>query len=250
MNTKIFLSIIIPAYNEENRLPNTLEQIISYLKEQTYNAEVLIVENGSIDRTAEIANLFAIRYSEKPSPSMPKVRLIKEASKGKGLAVKRGMLEASGKYRFMCDADLSMPISELSKFLPPTRSDTDIGIGSREAPGALRVNEPQYRHYGGRLVNFMIRWLALPGFHDTQCGFKCFKDHVAEDLFNLQSLTGWSFDIELLFLARKRDYKIVEIPIEWHFNPESKLNLIKDSFKMFKDILTIRINTIFGKYSL
>ncbi len=235
-----FLSIVIPAYNEEYRLPKTLEQVYAFLKKQSYTSEVLVVENGSQDRTFEVAQAFAQQH--------PLVSVIKEQQRGKGLAVRRGILQTHGEYRFMCDADLSMPVDEINSFLPPALPNADIVIGSREAPGAVRYNEPQYRHLGGRAVNTMIRLLALPGLNDTQCGFKCFRAPVAEELFRLQTLTGWAFDVELLYLARLRGYSIVELPIHWYFNPQSKLNVFQDAIKMGMDILTIHWNKLRGVY--
>lgn len=235
-----FLSIVIPAYNEEYRLPKTLEQVYAFLKKQSYTSEVLVVENGSQDRTFEVAQAFAQQH--------PLVSVIKEQQRGKGLAVRRGILQTHGEYRFMCDADLSMPVDEIHSFLPPALPNADIVIGSREAPGAVRYNEPQYRHLGGRAVNTMIRLLALPGLNDTQCGFKCFRAPVAEELFRLQTLTGWAFDVELLYLARLRGYSIVELPIHWYFNPQSKLNVFQDAIKMGMDILTIHWNKLRGVY--
>lgn len=235
-----FLSIVIPAYNEEKRLPKTLEQVHSFLESQPYTAEVLVVENGSQDRTFEVAQDFARRH--------PGVSVLQETGRGKGRAVRRGMLAARGEYRFMCDADLSMPVEEINYFLPPALQDFDIAIGSREAPGAIRYNEPHYRHLGGRAVNTMIRLLALPGLQDTQCGFKCFRAPIAEELYRLQTLTGWSFDIELLYIARQRGYRIVEIPVQWYFNPESKLNVVQDAIKMGLDIFTIHLNNMKGVY--
>ncbi len=235
-----FLSIVIPAYNEEKRLPKTLEQVHSFLESQPYTAEVLVVENGSQDRTFEVAQDFARRH--------PGVSVLQETGRGKGRAVRRGMLAARGEYRFMCDADLSMPVEEINYFLPPALQNFDIAIGSREAPGAIRYNEPHYRHLGGRAVNTMIRLLALPGLQDTQCGFKCFRAPIAEELYRLQTLTGWSFDIELLYIARQRGYRIVEIPVQWYFNPESKLNVVQDAIKMGLDIFTIHLNNMKGVY--
>jgi dolichyl-phosphate beta-glucosyltransferase len=236
----VFLSLVIPAHNEERRLPATLEQVHAFLKSQPYLAEVLIVENGSVDRTYQIAQEFADKHSQ--------FQVLRETASGKGLAVRLGMLEAKGAYRFMCDADLSMPVSEINRFLPPILTGFDIAIASREAPGAVRYNEPPYRHLGGRLINTMIRLLALPGLNDTQCGFKCFRAEVAEDLFHHQTLSGWSFDIELLFVARQRAYKVIEIPIPWYFNPDSKLNAVQDALKMGMDIFSIRKNAARGVY--
>lgn len=235
-----FLSIIIPAYNEERRLPRTLEQIFAFLDEQSYAAEVLIVENGSTDRTLEIAQDFAERRK--------RLHVFTEKKRGKGNAVKRGMLEARGEYRFLCDADLSMPITEVNRFLPPELTDFDIAIGSREAPGAVRYNEPGYRHWGGRGINLLIRLLALPGLRDTQCGFKCFRADVAKDIFQYQTFDGISFDPEVLFIARLRGYKIIELPIPWYYSDESRINLFHDTLAMVKDLLTIRRNARRGLY--
>ena len=234
------LSIIIPAHNEQNRLPRSLEQVFAFLGRQPYEAEVLVVENGSSDRTLEIAQGFARAHKN--------LRVIREPRTGKGLAVRRGMLEARGEYRFMCDADLSMPIEEVNKFLPPARSDFDVAIGSREVPGAVRYDEPFYRHTGGRLINLIIRVLMLPGLQDTQCGFKCFRAAAAEHLFQCQTLDGWSFDIEILFVAYRLGYRIVEIPVDWYYRPESKVSAIRDALRMIGDIFLIRANARRGRY--
>ena len=238
--TSIYLSIIVPAYNEEARLPSTLEQICAYLSTQSYTYEVIVVENNSQDRTLEIAKEFAKRY--------PFILAIHENSRGKGLAIQRGMLLAKGKYRFMCDADLSMPIEELPRFLSPDMSTADIVIGSREAAGAQRFDEPTSRHLGGRLINYVIQLLALPGLQDTQCGFKLFTAEVAEDLFSVQTLMGWSFDIELLFVARRRGYNIKEIGIPWKYYAFSHVSPIRDAVRMVLDILKIHGNSLMGVY--
>ena len=234
-----FLSVVIPAYNEEYRLPRTLEQIFAFLQEQSYASEVLVIENGSSDRTYEIAREFAERYEN--------LRVFKEEQRGKGNAVKRGMLEAHGEYRFLCDADLSMPIAQINRFLP-SQLNTDIAIGSREAPGAVRYNEPEFRHLGGRLINLAIRLLILPSLQDTQCGFKCFRADIAEDIFQYQTFDGISFDPEILFIARLRGYKTVELPIPWYYSNESRINLFHDTLAMIKDLLTIRRNARRGLY--
>jgi dolichyl-phosphate beta-glucosyltransferase len=240
--TKPFLSIIIPAYNEEKRLPVTLGKAAEFVASQAYLTEVIVVENGSQDRTWEIARQFEEHHAN--------FYALREEKRGKGNAVKKGMLEARGDFRFMCDADLSMPIEEISRFIPPELNDFDIAIGSREATGAVRFDEPFHRHWGGRLINFLIRLLVLPGMHDTQCGFKCFRDSAAEALFPRQTLNGWSFDIEVLYMARMAGLKIVEIPIPWYFNPDSKVNPGVDAIKMAVDILKIRWNAIRGAYRL
>ncbi len=239
--TSPFLSIVIPAHNEEHRLPATLEKIDAFLKTQPYQAEVLVVENGSQDNTYRMARGYAER--------MPGVRVFHEEARGKGLAVRRGMLEAKGEYRFICDADLSMPIEEVNHFLPPTIKDADVVIGSREAAGAVRYNEPAYRHFVGRGFNLMVRLLALPGLHDSQAGFKCFSAAATEDVFRCQTLTGMSFDVEVLFVARLRGYKIVEVPIHWYFNADSRVRLFEDSLRMGIDLLTIRKNALLGRYN-
>jgi glycosyltransferase involved in cell wall biosynthesis len=235
-----FLSIVIPAYNEENRLPHTLDEVAAFLNAQPYTAEIVIVENGSHDRTWEIACDYARRY--------PMIHPIQSQQRGKGLAVKRGMLEACGEYRFMCDVDFSMPIQEINRFFPPAIPQAEIVIASREAPGAVRYNEPEYRHVVGRIYNLIIRLLALPGLQDTQCGFKCFRGDLAEELFQLQTLTGWSFDVEVLFVARQRGYQIKELPVPWYFNDQSKVRVLHDSLRMALDLLTIRWNALRGRY--
>jgi hypothetical protein len=158
------------------------------------------------------------------------------------------MLEARGEYRFICDADLSMPIEDLPHFLPPALNDFDIAIGSREAPGSIRYNEPSYRHIGGRAINLAIRALILPGLNDTQCGFKCFRAETTGELFRKQTLTGWSFDIELLFLARRRKLLIREIPIRWYYDPDSKVSALRDALRMVGDIFRIHLNAMRGAY--
>lgn len=235
-----FLSIIIPVYNEERRLPKTLEQVFSFIQTQPYLSEVIVVENGSNDRTLEIAQAF--------TRDIPQLRVFHEERKGKGLAVQRGMLAACGQYRFMCDADFSMPVTEINRFLPPLLADFDVAIASREAPGAIRYNEPFYRHFTGRIFNTLIRMIALPGLHDTQCGFKCFRDTVAEDVFQFQTISGWSFDVEVLYIAMRHRYRIVEIPVPWYFNSESKISVLRDSARMAIDLFKIRLNAARGIY--
>ena len=234
-----FLSIIIPAYNEESRLPHTLEQVFAFLEGESYPAEVIVVENGSSDRTFTLAQELTKKY--------PNLRVLHNEEAGKGLAVQRGMLEAEGEYRVFCDADLSMPIEEVRRFIPP-HTETDIVIASREVKGAVRYDEPSYRHFTGRIFNLLIRVLALPKLHDTQCGFKGFRANIAEDLFQYQNIEGWAFDVEILFIARMRGYKITELPIPWYYNDESKINVLRDSFRMFLDLIQIRKNARSGLY--
>jgi dolichyl-phosphate beta-glucosyltransferase len=241
INETPLLSIIIPAHNEEHRLPGSLEKIIAFLARQPYEYEVIIVENGSADDTVGMARRYAERF--------PYIRLYQETARGKGLAVRRGMLETRGKYRFICDADLSMPIEEVSKFLPPALDGYDVAIASREAPGAVRYDEPWYRHVIGRIFNLLIRLIAVRGFEDTQCGFKCFRDEVADDLFSVQTLNGIGFDVELLFVAQKRGYRIVEVPIHWYYSAESRMRLVRDSMRALMELLIIRRNWRQGVYA-
>jgi glycosyltransferase involved in cell wall biosynthesis len=235
-----FLSIIIPAYNEESRLPDTLEQVIRFLEKQNFPSEIIVVVNGSTDRTYAIAQEFARRNAN--------VYAIQNDRRGKGLAIQRGVQQAKGEYVFMCDADLSMPVEEISKFLPPQLLNVDIAIASREAPGAVRYDEPYYRHLTGRVFNTLIRLLVLPTLQDTQCGFKCLRAAVARDIFRYQTLTGWAFDVELLYIARCHGYTIVEIPIHWYFNADSKISVWRDSLRMFLDLLHIRRTARLGRY--
>jgi glycosyltransferase involved in cell wall biosynthesis len=238
--TKPFLSIIIPAYNEAERLPPTLQKINAFLSQQDYPAEVLVVENGSSDGTLAVAKAF--------KDDMPNLRVFTESQRGKGLAVRRGMLEAKGEYRFLCDADLSMPIEQVSRFLPPSMKHVDVAVGSRELPGSVRYDEPGYRHLVGRIFNAMVRGLVLPGIQDSQCGFKCFRAEVAEAVFPLQTMGGMSFDAEVLFIARKMGYQLQEVPIDWYFDPDSRVRLVEDSLHMAFDLIKIRSNARQGCY--
>lgn len=234
-----FLSIVIPAHNEETRLPRALGQAFAFLENQNYASEVVVVENASSDHTLEVAQKFTRNF--------PSLRVLHEGQPGKGRAIHRGVLEARGEYRFFADVDFSMPVEEINRFLPPA-CNCDIAIASREAPGAVRYGEPLYRHFTGRVFNFFIRTLILPGLQDTQCGFKCFRAAAAEDIFRFQTLPGWSFDVELLAIARRHGYTIAEVGIPWYFNADSKINILHDSARMFFDLLTIRANARRGVY--
>ncbi len=235
-----FLSIILPAHNEEKRLPPSLEKVAAFLASQAYTSEVIVVENGSSDRTYEAACSFQER--------IPNLRVLKESGRGKGLAVRRGMIEAAGEYRIFCDVDFSMPVEEISRFIPPALPKMDVAIASREAKGGIRYNEPELRHFIGRGFNTLVRWMALPGLQDTQCGFKCFRGEVAERIFPLQTITGWTFDVEVLFIARQMGYSILEVPIPWYYNGDSKVRVLNDSFHMFTDLIDIRIKARRGQY--
>lgn len=217
-----------------------MEELDGFLRQQSYSCEVIVVENGSQDNTYSLALDLARRYSY--------LRVLQESRRGKGLAVRRGMIAATGEYRFMCDVDFSMPVSEINRFFPPVLQGADIAIASREAPGARRYQEPVSRHIIGRVFNGLIRLLALPEFHDTQCGFKCFTAQSATHLFAKQTISGWTFDVEILYLAKRLGYRIVEIPIPWTFNPESKVHIWRDSVQMALDLIRIRRNARLGLY--
>ncbi|MBN1220931.1 MAG: glycosyltransferase family 2 protein [Anaerolineae bacterium] len=232
--------MVIPAYNEESRLPRTLSQVTEFITGQDYEAEVLIVDDGSVDRTPEIVEALSTQH--------PGVRLIRAEHGGKGHAVKVGMLQARGEYTLLCDADLAMPITELPKFLPPQQNSYQIAIGSREAKGAIRYNEPGYRHMMGRVFNWLVKVLAVPGFEDTQCGFKCFHHSVTRDLFSCQTIAGFGFDVEILYIAQKRGYRIIEVPIHWYYQAESKVHPVRDTVRMFRDIFAVRQNDRQGRY--
>ncbi len=236
-----WLSIIIPAHNEEYRLPPSLAKIDAFLQTQDYTYEIIVVENGSSDRTADVTREFAADH--------PYVQLMEVETRGKGLAVQAGMLAASGDYRFICDTDLSMPIDEIVKFLPPQVDGFDIMIGTREGEGARRIDEPEYRHFIGRVLNWIVKLTAVREFEDTQCGFKMFTGHAAEDLFSVQQMTGIGFDVELLFVALRRGYKVHEVPITWYFDPESKMRLVQDSLHILLEIWQIRQNWRRGLYA-
>lgn len=234
-NPSTFLSIIFPAHNEEQRISHALDEAINFIKSSPYSIEIIVVENGSSDKTLQIA----LDYAK----VNPEVLVIHEINSGKGLAVKSGMLAAHGKFRFICDVDLAMPITEIIRFIPPQLNGIDIAIGSREANGAIRYNEPKYRHILGRVFNFIVRIILLPSLQDTQCGFKCFTSEAAKNLFTNLVTMGWAFDIEILVKAQYLGYKIAEIGIPWYFIPGSKIHIFRDSFRMIIDLLKIKMNS-------
>lgn len=236
-----FLTIVIPAWNEEQRLPGTLEQITAYLDQQSYAAEVLVVENGSTDRTTEIAEAFAARFAY--------IRVL-HSPQGKGAAVKMGMLAGRGAYLYVCDTDLAVPIEEIAKFLPPQISEYDVAIASREAPGARRYNEPFYRHLMGRVYNIIAQLIVVPGIKDTQCGFKCFNRQAARAIFSVQVMSGWGFDVEVLFIARRWGHRIVEVPVNWYYGKGSRISPVKDSLRMLGELWQVRRNGSRGLYDV
>jgi dolichyl-phosphate beta-glucosyltransferase len=234
------LSIIIPAYNEEQRLPESLPQIISFVSQQEYPIEVIVVDDGSADRTADVVQGF--------QEEAPFLVLHRVEHGGKGHAVRAGMLRARGDYLFLCDSDLSMPITEISKFLPSALGDYDVAIASREIEGARRYNEPAYRHLMGRVFNLIVRLFAVRGVHDTQAGFKCFRREAARQIFRLQTIKGWGFDVECLFIAQRHGMRVLEVPINWYYQDRSQVKPIQDTYHMFLEVLRVRLNAWRGLY--
>lgn len=234
------LSIVIPAYNEEKRLAATLATVSTFLSQQPWPWEIRVVDDGSSDGTAAIARSFAA--------TDPRIVLQAEPHRGKGGAVKAGLLGAAGSYRFICDADLSMPIAEVLRFLPPAIDRVDVAIGSREGAGARRVGEPLYRHVMGRVFNACVQRLALPGIEDSQCGFKMFTAEAVRRIFPLVSIDGWAFDVEVLTVARAQGLRVVEVPIEWHYRNESQLSMWRDGIGMLRELLWIRWRAVRGVY--
>ena len=241
MGKDILLSLILPAYNEEKRLTECMEKVADFVASHTDPIEVILVENGSKDRTYEMGLEYAAKY--------PWLTVLQEKIPGKGNAVRRGMLEACGKYRMFADVDFSMPIGEVDHFIPPALEGYHVAIGSREVKGAIRYNEPASRHFTGRVFNLIVRiLLSLPKIHDTQCGFKSFSAEAAEKLFSVQKIDGWAFDAEVLFIAKQYGYEIIEVPVQWYYDGNSKINVIQDSLKMFRELLQIRQNNRNGLY--
>lgn len=237
-----FLSLVIPAYNEESRLPDTLTTILDYLGQQPYTWEIVVADDGSFDATAAIVR-------DVTAQSGANIRMLNLPHRGKGWAVRNGMLAARGQYRCLCDADISMPIAQLTRLLPSDEFEgADIVIGSREATGAQRIGEPARRHLMGRVFNALTRLLAVPGIADTQCGFKVFSARAAEVLFPLQTIDGFCFDVELLFLARRLGFSVTEVGIDWHWRAESKVNFLRDTYQMMCDLLLVRWHWFTGHY--
>jgi len=223
-------SVIIPAYNEEDRLQNTLNKIINFFDNLKKNYEIIVVDDGSKDNTSKVAEEYQ------------KVKLIKqEKNSGKGAAVRKGMLEATGKFRIFTDADLSTPIYEFTKLYQKYQEGYDICLGSRAVDYSLiKVHQPFYREFMGKTFNKIVQLLVIKGIKDTQCGFKGFSNTAANKVFENAKIDGFGFDVEIIYLANKLNLKIIEIPVEWYNDERSKVKPIKDSIKMFKEILKIR----------
>lgn len=237
---QVFLSIIIPAYNEEARISATLERVIGYLGDRSYSWEVLVADDGSTDETASLVTGM--------TANRPNLRLMSLGHKGKGWAVKNAMLEAKGEYRVLCDADLSVPIEQVERLLPPQAQGVDIAVGSRAAEGARRIGEPSRRHLMGRIYNILVRIIAVPGLQDTQCGFKCYRGDVVPALFRRLTMDGFAFDVEVLFLAAKEGMTLQEIPVDWYYQENSKVRAFRDSVAMTLDLMRIRWRNLRGRY--
>jgi dolichyl-phosphate beta-glucosyltransferase len=239
------LSIVVPAYNEELRLSPTLARLHAYLSKQPLRYEIIVVDDGSKDATCALV--------EKTALEMPHLRLVRQMpNRGKGAAVRLGMLSARGQIRVMCDADGSMPPEQLPALLAPIIAcETSISIGSRYAPGAKTdVKQPKYRVLWSRLCNKVIQRSLVPGVKDTQCGFKAFTAETARELFTVARIDGWAFDLEILALAKRRGMAVREVGVEWSDDGRSRVNPLKDMWKVVKEAVTIRRNLRHNVYAL
>jgi dolichyl-phosphate beta-glucosyltransferase len=248
---EIFLSVIIPSYNETTNLNRgVLDEVVAYLKTCKFTWEVILTDDGSSDQTPKRLDDFASQHAH--------VRVLHNPHAGKGPTVQSGMLAATGKWRLFTDFDQSTPLKEVEKLMVYAETH-DLIIGSREISGARRDDEPWYRHLMGRGFNFLVQSIAIPGIYDTQCGFKLFSDQATETLFPLLKVYGrnttlagaftGAFDVELLYLARKNNFRIKEVPIEWHHHETDRVSPVRDSLRMLRDIIRVRIADWRGDYS-
>ena len=238
----IYLSVIIPAYNEEKRLPGTLDSIAEYIKSMKKEVEVIVVVDGSRDNTKQVAE----SYKDK----IAGLRVLDYGdNRGKGFAVKTGMLEAKGEYVLFMDADNATPLSEVEK-LWPFVSGYEIVIGSRHLKDSnVVIKQPWYRILISRLGNFVIQALIIKDIKDTQCGFKLFTCKAAQEIFSRQQIDRWGFDMEILSIAQKvLGYKIKEVPVSWYNSAESRLRPVRDALRTLRELLKIKSNLITGKY--
>jgi len=235
------LSIVIPSFNEELRLPSTLEKIAQYIRENRPNSEVIVVDDGSTDKTAEVAESWRGR--------IPRLRVISNGrNRGKGYSVRHGSLESAGDVVLFTDADLSAPIDEAEKLLTPLKT-YDLAIGSRAVDRSLiEVHESPFREFAGIIFNRIVRFTLRLPFVDTQCGFKAFRRERCRILFEQQTIERFGFDPELLYLARHHRLSIVEVPVRWAHSPATKVNMLRDSVQMFLDVFIIRWNGLLGRY--
>lgn len=235
------LTIIVPAYNEELRLPPSLELIAAYIQKSGRETEVLVVDDGSKDKTAAVADSFRAR--------IPLLRVVPNGeNRGKGYSVRHGMREARGEIVLFTDADLSAPIEEADK-LVAAMSQYDVAIGSRALDrNLIAVHESGFREFAGIVFNKIVRIVLWLPFVDTQCGFKAFRRERCKIIFDQQRIERFGFDPELLYLARHHGLKSVEIPVRWAHSPATKVNMLRDSVQMFVDVFTIRWNALLGRY--
>ena len=242
MNLPPTYSIVIPAYNESARLGATLERVLSYVREQGWDAEVIVVNDGSRDNTAEIVKSL--------SAQNPALKLLENpGNRGKGYSVRNGMLHAQGRLILFSDADLSSPIEEAPKLLSALQAGADIAIGSRWLKAETQTQrQPLHRQLFGRIFNLMLRISLGLHFADTQCGFKAFRRAAAQAIFPLQKIERWGFDPEILFLARKLRFKVQEIPVAWGHSGGTRINPLVDGAKMFQEMLRVRWYSITGEY--
>lgn len=241
MSLRPELSVVIPAFNEEARLPRSLTRIRQYLLRAHSSSEIIVVDDGSTDRTAE-----AVRSVQKETPGIR--LLVNERNRGKGYSVRAGMLAAHGEVTLFTDADLSAPIEEAEKLLDALRS-ADVAIGSRALDRSLiQIHESRSREFAGILFNLMVRISTGLPFKDTQCGFKAFRTDRARMIFEQQTIEGFGFDPEILFLAKRHGLRAVEVPVVWAHDPRTKVHMTRDSLQMFAALWQIRRNAVQGRY--
>lgn len=237
------LSVVIPAYNEERRLTKTLDDVLRYLGAQAYRSEVIVSDDGSTDRTADL-----VRAVASGSVALRLVQAGDKKNHGKGAAVRRGMLSARGAYRLFMDADNSTSVNHVERFWTFFQAGYDVVIGSRDVPGAVvAVHQTWYKELAGNLGNVVVRSLAVPGMYDTQAGFKMFTERVVTDVFPKLTIDGWGFDVEILAVAREKGYRIKEAPITWLNDPESKVRAAA-YFEVLGEVWRIRRNLRAGIY--
>lgn len=240
------ISVVIPAYNEEGRLRSTLQKIISHLSSRHLAFEILVVDDGSRDRTSEIARALAL-----PLPQPDQLRVLRnDRNRGKGYSVRRGMLEARGTYALLTDADLSTPIEEMAKLeLEVVAGHCDIALGSRDLPGSkLVIRQPWWRETAGKIFNRLMRLATGLRFRDTQCGFKLFRMQTCRAVFEKQRIASFGFDVEVLYIARRWGLAMKEIPVVWRHASGSKVRFFPDAVWMFVDLILIRLNDAIGRY--
>ena len=242
MDTSCNISIVIPAYNEEARLGPTLNRVLNFIRLQAWDAEVIVVDDGSRDRTADLVR----KYAESDGT----IRLVQNpGNRGKGYSVRNGMLNARGRVILFTDADLSSPIEEAPKLLEALEAGADIAIGSRWMRSELRTKRQSLtRQVLGRVFNLLLRMVLRLDFKDTQCGFKAFRRRAATAVFPLQRIERWGFDPEILFLARRAGFKTVEVPVRWGHDNGTRINPVADGSRMVADMLRIRWHSLSGKY--